>query len=840
MNNYVDLKVNGAKNKQGNTMKTTTKKAVIALAVSTALYGPVVAAQQADDAQAEQQDMERIVTLGSRVNGRTATESASPVDIISGEKLVETGASELGKALQMSAPSFNFSTTTISDGSDIIRPATLRGLGPDQVLVLVNGKRRHQQALVNVQETIGKGSAGYDINAIPISAVARVEILRDGAAAQYGSDAIAGVINITLKSNDGGTLSGELGQTYEGDGENAQLGLNYGFSGDQGFANFTIEYRDRGMTNRASPATLEATGGQLIGDWWDSNGDPVVRLHVGDADSENLYGWFNAGYNLSSTTELYAFGGVSTRDGGSAGFFRGRGHPRTIEAIYPNGFLPQLLTEADDQSIAVGIRGDLPNAWLWDASVVHGMNEFTFNSANSANVSWYYEPDGNGGIYAETPTEAFDGELISEQTTFNLDFNGTVDVGNELLYLATGIEFRTDGYQINPGDPVSWAYGRTNDPSIVIETPSGAGAEAGIQGFPGFSPGQAVDASRDSWGAYVDAEYYVTPEFLMAGALRYEDYEIAGDNISGKLSMRYDIESDFSVRGTLATGFRAPGVQQIYYSQVLTNIVNGTLVQTGTVANDDEVARQFGINQLEEETSESISLGLIKRWDNGLDLTVDLYQINIDDRIVLSEPLQPSIGAEFAEVLADNNLGAAQFFTNSVNTKTNGLDIIASYPTQLADGDLNLTAAMSFMDTSVEQVNSVSSLIPAEQIYNDTQVLRIEEGQPSEKATFSGNWKREDWTVNLALNYFGSVEGQAFSGVRHEWSAKWLADASVGYDITDDLNVMVGVNNMFDTYPDEWGDAGIPFSQAGFKYGWETLPFGINGGYYYARFNYSF
>lgn len=820
-------------------MRKIIKHTSIALAVSTALYGPVAMSQQAESA-ADSEDMERIVTLGSRVNGRTATESASPVDIISGEQLVSTGASELGKALQMSAPSFNFSTTTISDGSDIIRPATLRGLGPDQVLVLVNGKRRHQQALVNVQETIGKGSAGYDINAIPISAVARVEILRDGAAAQYGSDAIAGVINITLKSGDGGSLSAEVGQTYEGDGENNQVGFNIGTSSSSGFVNLTLEYRDRGMTNRASPATLEATGGQLIGDWLDENGDPVVRLHVGDADSENYYAWLNAGYSLNSTTELYAFGGLSTRDGGSAGFFRGRGHPRTIEALYPDGFLPQLKTEADDQSIAIGVRGDLPNAWMWDASVVHGMNEFRFNSANSANVSWYYEPDGNGGIYGETPTEAFDGELIFEQTTFNLDFNGTVDVGNELLYLATGLEYRTDGYTINPGDPVSWAYGRTNDPSIEILTPSGAPAEAGIQGFPGFSPGQAVDAERDSYGVYVDAEYYVTPEFLMAGALRYEDYDIAGDNISGKLSMRYDIDADFSVRGTLATGFRAPGVQQIYYSQVLTNIVNGTLVQTGTVSNDDDVARQFGINELEEETSESVSLGLIKRWDSGFDLTLDFYQINIDDRIVISEPLTASIGSDFADILAANNLGAAQFFTNSVDTKTTGLDIIGSYPTKLWQGDLNLTAAVSLMNTSVERVNSVSSLIPAEEIFNETQVLRIEEGQPNEKATFSGQWQRNDWTVNAALNYFGSVEGQAFTGVRHEWGAKWLMDLSVGYDISRDLSVMVGANNVFDTYPDEWGDAGIPFSQAGFKYGWETLPFGINGGYYYMRFNYSF
>lgn len=715
------------------------KLGYLAISMSAALAIPGTGLAQQADANAESDEsMERIVTLGSRVNGRTATESASPIDIISAEQLVNTGATELGKALQMSAPSFNFSSTTVSDGSDIIRPATLRGLNPDQVLVLVNGKRRHQQALVNVQETIGKGSAGYDINAIPITAVERVEILRDGAAAQYGSDAIAGVINITLKSSDGGSVSAEIGQTYEGDGEVNTVGVNFGTTSKNGYFNGTLEYRDRGMTNRASPA--EAS---LIGDWSSPGGDPVVRLHVGDADSENLYAWFNSGYNFSATTELYAFGGISSRDGGSSGFFRGRGHPRTIEAIYPDGFLPKLETEADDQSLAVGVRGDLPNAWLWDASVVYGKNEFGFNSSNSANTSWYYEPHPDGGIYGETPTEAFDGELVFEQTTFNLDFNGTVDIANELLYLAVGLEMRRDGYQINPGDPVSWSYGRANDPSVEILTPSGDAAEAGIQGFPGFSPSQAVDADRDSYGAYVDAEYYVTPDFLLAGALRYEDYDIAGDNISGKLSARYDIDSDFSVRGTVSTGFRAPGVQQIYYSQVLTNIVDGTLVETGTIANDDEVARQFGIRELKEETSESISLGLIKRFNNGFDLTMDFYQINIDDRIVLSESLTADVGAEFGQILEDNNLGAAQFFTNSVDTKTTGLDVIASYPTEFMDGNLNLTAAMSFMNTDVEQVNSVSSLIPGEQIFNDTQVLRLEEGQPSEKATLSGDWTRD-------------------------------------------------------------------------------------------------
>ncbi|EKE84490.1 TonB-dependent receptor plug domain-containing protein [Idiomarina xiamenensis] len=811
------------------------------LGLSIGLACSFAQAQQATSNDDEQiKNIERIVTLGSRVNGRTATESAAPVDIISGEQLLATGATELGKALQMTAPSFNFSATTVSDGSDIIRPATLRGLGPDQVLVLVNGKRRHQQALVNVQETIGKGSAGYDINAIPMTAVERVEILREGAAAQYGSDAIAGVINITLKNGDGGLLSAETGQTYEGDGEVVKLGLNIGKSFSRGYINATLEYRDRGMTNRAAPASLEATGGELIGNWLDENGDPVVRLHLGDADSENYYAWFNAGYQLTDATELYSFGGISRRDGKSAGFFRGTGHPRTIEALYPNGFLPQLETTTDDDSIALGIRGDLPNAWLWDASVVYGRNNFGFNSSNSANVSWYYEPDGNGGIYAETPTSAFDGELVFEQTTFNLDFSGTIDIGKELLYVATGIEYRRDGYTINPGDPVSWSYGRTNDPDIVITTPYDTVAEPGIQGFPGFSPEQAVDETRDSYGIYIDAEYYLTTDWLLTGALRYEDYDIAGDNISGKLSTRYDINEQFSLRATASTGFRAPGVQQMYYSQVLTNIVDGTLVQTGTVANNSEIAAQFGIDQLEEETSQSLSVGLVTRFDSGFDLTIDAYQINIDDRIVISEPLTADIGPVFADILAENNLGAVQFFTNSVDTKTRGVDIIGSYPTPFAGGELALTAALSFIDTEVEQINSVSSLIPADAIFNDTQVMRLEKGQPGEKATLSANWDKQQWHVNLAFNYFGEVSGKAFTGIEHTWGSKWITDVSLGYDVTDNFTLMVGANNLFDEYPDKWGDAGIPFSQAGFEYGWETFPFGINGGYYYLRADYRF
>ncbi|EKE69588.1 TonB-dependent receptor plug domain-containing protein [Gallaecimonas xiamenensis] len=798
----------------------------------------------AADNQGAEEDIERILTIGSRFSSRTATETPAPVDLLSANDLLRTGATELGKALQSLAPSFNFSSTTVSDGSDIIRPATLRGLGPDQVLVLVNGKRRHQQALVNVQETIGKGSAGYDINAIPMSAVARIEILRDGAAAQYGSDAIAGVINIVLKEGTDRTEVGlEAGQTYEGDGETLVASVNHGIDlGGKGFLNLTAEYRDRGDTNRASKATLESTGGQLIGDWWDENGQPVTRLRIGDADSENKYLWANGEYRLGQELDLYAFGGYSKREGESFGFYRGVGHPRVIPALYPQGFLPQLNTEVEDASLGLGIKGAMGLDWTWDASVVTGQSEFRFYSANSANVSWYYEPAPGGGIYADTPTTAFDGELIFNQTTFNLDLAGSVDIGaSNPLLLALGLELRRDGYEINKGDLWSYAYGRTDDASIdIINTDVGGLTDPGIQGFPGFKPSTEVDENRDSYSLYLDSQYDLSDDWLVAAALRYEDYDIAGDNLSYKLSSRYALSDKLSIRGTLSTGFRAPGVQQIYYSQVLTNLVNGTLVETGTIANSSPLAREFGISDLKKETSTDISLGLVASPMDGLNITVDAYQIKIDDRIVLSEAISGG-NATIDQLLADNRLGAAQFFTNAIDTTTKGVDLVAAYTLDLAGGDRwGLNLAFSWVDTEVDAVHSSSSLIPADMLYSDTQRLRIEEGQPGETATLSSNYSTGDWDFNLAFHYYGEVSGSAFTGMKKTWSSQWLTDLYVRYHFTDSLALTVGANNLFDQYPDDWGAEGDIFAQAGFQYGWETLPFGINGGYYYGRLNWTF
>lgn len=790
-----------------------------------------------------EQLLELEVNVGTRIEGRTRVDTLAPVDLISAEDLRVTGQAELGKALQEIAPSFNFNNTTISDGTDIIRPATLRGLGPDQTLVLINGKRRHQQALVHVQETVGKGSAGYDINTIPIAAIERVEILRDGAAAQYGSDAIAGVINIVLKKQtDTVVFQAEARQTYEGDGDNIALSINSGFGDEELWFNFTIEQRNRDAVNRAGLAELNSTGGNFIGNWRGANGEAVQRLKIGEAQSDNFSFWFNSGAQLTENLEAYAFGGISQREGQSYGFFRGPGSERVIPEIYPNGFLPQLLTTVDDNAITSGLRGDVNQDWEFDLSYSWGSSSFNFASQNSANISWYYEPDGQGGIIGETPTSADGGTLKYRQTVLNGDLRGTVNTSflPNPLSVALGAEYRNESYQIIRGDPWSYRYGRHDDPSIdIVNTDNGGAAPPGMQGFPGFTPGTEVDDDRHSKALYIDLETQLSEQTSLAAAMRWENYEFAGSNITGKLSFRRQINEKFAVRSTLSTGFRAPGVQQIYYAQVQTTLVEGDLRETGTFNNTSDVASDFGIPSLEEETSRQFSIGLVTQNIDNFFFTADLYRININDRIVLSDPIT-GFSPRIQSILDQNRLGAAQFFTNAMDTQTSGLDIVAAYSKEMDSALLNLQAALSFVDTDVEGLNSSSDIVDSSQLINDVQIQRIEEGQPGERATLSASWVQDNWKTNLAFHYFGEVSGSAFTDISHTWSGKWLTDISFDYALNDTITLSIGGNNIFDVLPDEWGTAGQPLSEAGFTYGWETLPFGISGGYYYARVRASF
>ena len=804
------------------------KRTLLASAILLLVAGPGLAQTQAaaDEQLAKEQ---QVVVLGSRTVAKTALDTSAPVGLIGLKDMQTAGPLELGKLLQTLDPSFNFSSTFVSDGTDSIRPATLRSLGPDQVLVLINGKRRHQQALVNVQQTVGRGSAGTDINAIPLAAIQRIEVLRDGAAAQYGSDAIAGVINIVLKTQTNETsLSGTVGTTSEGDGDLYSGSANTGFAlgQDGGFLNLTVEARKRGETNRAGPDSLRVN-------------PPRVTQHLGDSNTRDTYFWWNGAIPIDKSSEFYAFGGLSKRKSDSFGFFRSAGDDRTVQAVYPNGFLPAIHTDIKDASFAFGYRRDLPNDWKADISINHGASELAFHESDSLNTSYWYEPKPGGGIYAESPRQADTGTLKFDQTTINADIKGPVKFGDSSIFVATGFEYRRDNYQIVAGDPVSYQYGRTNNPAIAITTPSGATAAAGIQGFPGYTPATAVDSGRHNIALFLDAEHKPLDNLTLAGAVRFEKYSDFGNTTTGKLSARYDPTKTVGFRGSVSSGFRAPSVQQRFYSSVSTNLNNGVLTETLTAREGSSVTQAFGIAPLKEETSTSGSVGMVLRPAKNMSLTVDAYQIKIKDRIVFSSEIAPEAGGgPITNILRPLGVGQAQFFTNAVDTRTRGLDIVAEHTTRFAASSLVLSGQLGFNKTEVSKRHSTSTVLTGEQLFDQAQVTLIERGQPRKHHVVAADYTAGPWNVNTRANYYGEVQAQSFSPL-HTWDAKWLVDASVRYGFTKRTFLSVGVNNMFNELPSEWTNGG-DFPKLGFTRCWETCPIGVNGRSMYVRVDTAF
>jgi len=634
---------------------------------------------------ADEQERDVIVTIGTRVQGRTSLQTAVPVDVIGIREMASTGATETGRIIQTLAPSFNFSSSSISDGTDSLRPATLRGLGPDQTLVLINGKRRHTAALIHVNTSVGRGTAGTDINAIPPSAIRGIEVLRDGAAAIYGSDAIAGVINLQLRNADsGGQASASYGVTYEGDGATFVADINQGFAiGDDGFLNLTYEYRNREATNRAGlsaarqyPYTNEAaclaTGGPAC--MLDPREATFDRqnFRIGDSDSTQHVIFANAGLALSDNAEGYAFASWSHRENESGGFYRrANQYDRTIIELYPDGFLPLIRPTSEDRSIVAGIDWTL-GEWLVDTSINFGSNEFNFEIANSANAS----------LGASSPTVADAGTLRLSQWVANVDASRELDWRGRPMVFAAGAEWRRETYEIEAGEPASYADGgalNTNCPGCDV-TPTAYGS--GFQVFRGFSPSQEVDESRDSYSAYVEVESDVTDQLTLSGAARFESFSDFGETFNGKFAARFDLVEDrLALRGAVSTGFRAPSMQQRFFNSVSTQFVTdpgtgATVAQErGTFRNDSPVALALGIPALKEETSLSYSAGFVATPTDDFTITVDFYQVEINDRIVITRSFDDSI-PQITAALNSVGATAAQFFTNAVDTRTTGVDIV--------------------------------------------------------------------------------------------------------------------------------------------------------------------
>ena len=627
------------------------------------------------------QALQEVQIVGSRNAKRTVLNSAVPIDIINiKEVTTQSGKIEINELLQYLAPSFNANKQSGSDGADHVDPATLRGMGPDQTLVLINGKRRHQSSLVNLFGTRGRGNTGTDLNAIPASAIKRIEILRDGAAAQYGSDAIAGVINIVLNDNvnefngsittgiykndaEGDFLPGtpntpgyELDQNGNGnsygkdhkyDGFSLKAGANYGVTlgKNGGFVNFTGEYLSKDKTLRPG---------------FD------FRKGFGEAEIKSYNLMANLQIPLSKSINFYAFGGRNDRNTDAYAFTRNDGE-RVVESIYPGGYTPRITSKIIDNSVAFGFKADA-GGWKIDLSNAFGQNAFDYTIKGTINAS----------LEAASPTQFDAGGFSLEQNTTNLDFSRNFKSVLNGLNFAFGGEYRVEKYEITAGEVGSYATYDTNgvpitDPltqSAPIDPISGNPRPGGSQGFPGFSPANEVNEDRNSVAAYVDAELDVSDEFLLGTALRYENYSDFGNTLNLKMAYKYKLCDHVSLRGSFSTGFRAPSLAQIYFNTSFTNFNAGGATEVLLAANGSAVTEGFGIDKLKEEKSRNGSVGLTGKFGK-FTATVDGYLINVSDRIVLT--------GYFDATALNLNVDSAQFFVNGVSTVTKGVDIVMSW-----------------------------------------------------------------------------------------------------------------------------------------------------------------
>lgn len=897
---------------------TSTLRATLLAGLATSLLATPVLAQDAPGAAPVETaaaddtalDSETIIVTGTRRSDRTVSDSTVPIDVIGAEAIQNTGYTETARVLNQLVPSFNFPQPSITDGTDVIRPATLRGLGPDQTLVLVNGKRRHTTALLNINGSVGRGSAAVDINLIPSAALERVEVLRDGAAAQYGSDAIAGVINFQLRrAREGGRISVTYGQ-YESDvegirevtgvqtsapgvpviapdgtlalvntgkdrsvsdGKTLTVTGNVGLPfGAEGFINVTGEYQDRDPTNRTGydPRRQFLSTGAFSPSEFSFN---RLSHRYGDAKTEDYKAFVNFGTPLADDLELYAFASYGHREGESGGFYRLSNDARNILSVYPNGFLPLINSELDDYSFTGGVKGIIGNGFNVDLSMAYAKNEFDFLITNTLNAS----------LGPSSRTEFDAGGLRYGQFTANLDVNRDFEIGGfKAFNLAAGLEYRNEDYTIRAGEPDSYRAGPAlvgaNNPTSPASG-FAAGAAPGAQVFPGFQPvigGQQVTGrkrERHNFSAYIEADADISDRFTVQAAGRFEDYSDFGSDWNGKVSARFEPVDGYAVRGAVSTGFRAPSLQQQFFAAAATNNVNGTLVDAVTLPVNNPVAQALGSRPLQAETSVSYSAGVVINPVPALSLTVDYYHIEIDDRIVVTENLTAtrdalgnpsgaatSSGFQIAQIL--NNAGfrtisAARFFINGIDTRTQGVDAVATYRIDLGGaGKMRASAGFNYNKTRITGRSATPgalSQVPGVTLFGRQESLRIEQGQPRTKVNLGLDYDYEFLGVTLRGNRFGKVidgGSEPFNDV--VLGAKWVVDLEARINPGKGLEFAVGANNLLDEYPDliPTGQGTDPITGATRNYAATRYvapfsnfsPFGFNGRFLYARASFSF
>ena len=830
----------------------------------------VAAAPQEDDSSVDD-----IVVVGSRGRPRTDVERPVPVDVVGAEELLSTGQTDLGQQLQFTSPSFNSTKFGINGATNFADPASLRGLSPDQVLLLINGHRRHQFSGLNLNVSPGLGTVVSDLNSVPSAAVERIEVLRDGAAAQYGSDAIAGIVNIQLRRGFGETnVSNTLGVNGEGDGFTRKIALNQGLplGSDGGFFNYTLEYFATDPTNRsdpytgilypATPATYGVTGPTAAFPYTTANPrvdrgvyptTPFVIGTYGSNENETKQAFINSELPLSGGGTLYAFGGYSRKDVIAAGFFRA---PATFAnsnlSIYPDGYIPVLPGQAIDYSGVGGIKGEL-GGWDLDLSYSFGHNHLDQWANNTTNAS----------LGAASPRDFYVGRTAFEQQI--VDFTASRDFGPvaflQNLNVAVGAQWREDRFEVSRGSPESYAVG----PLAIT------GKSPGSNGRPGYAPADEIDITRTNVGAFIDIEADVSDALLIATALRYEEYSDFGGSLAGKLAARYKFNDELAVRGSYNRGFRAPSLAQIGNRVTTSTVQNNLILQTQQISSDNPRLATLGIEDPIAETSDSFSIGLTGDYPDVLggqvSFTLDAFAIDIKNRIAINDGLLtasfPAVAALFPGVRE------IRFFTNQIDTETRGIDAVVTYRTSIGSDDLRITLSGTNASTEVVSQRATppqilvgaSAANQSRRLLGETAIELIEVAQPRVKILLSGNYTHGPWTLGANATHFGAVEANstglnaadgnvvcnAVNRCVQTFEARQLVDLNVTYAFDNGVTLTAGANNVFDVYPDKWnnladGNVGqaASYSDGQTPYTRNAGQFGFNGAYYYLTARASF
>ncbi len=841
----------------------------LALAVGLALGTAPTFAEEATGAEEE---VERIAVVGSRAAPRSVAESPVPIDIIGGDELGRSGSSDMLDQLATAVPSFSARQQPISDAATLIRPVNLRGLPSDSTLILVNGKRRHRASVIAFQGGgVNDGAQGADISVIPSVALKQVEVLRDGAAAQYGSDAIAGVMNFVLKNDsDGGSLSVKAGEYMEGDGASTIVDGNIGLPlSDDGFANFSFQLKNADATSRSvqrpDAQGLIDAGNTSVIDPAQIWGAPEIK------DDITVFG--NIGLDLGGDKEFYLFGNYSERDA-VGGFYYRNPHNRgsvfsldggetllvgdvaqaggaartcavvpanvpnvlataayqamvadpncfSMNQIMPGGYTPAFGGNITDTSLTMGAKGDISTGflanWYFDVSGSVGRNESDFNLKNTLNPS----------LGLATPTDFKTGKYIQLEKTFNFDLVRAFDVGLEDdMNVAMGVEWREESFEIVAGEEASWKAGAYADQGFNI----------GSHGFKGFGPESQGTNVRRNLAAYIDVEAYLSEDFLIGGALRYEDFSSFGDTTNYKLTAQYSVSDEVSLRASHSTGFRAPTVGQASVVNTQTSIVNGDLIQTFLAPPTNPLSAFYGGKELTPEESVSFAAGLVYQ-DGDFFFTADFYSIEVTDRLAQSSQITvlPSDHAALRNLGVKNPelISGVTYFNNDFDTTTSGVDIVANYSMELMGGDTQLSLAYNFNETEVDKFNPATT--------SEGKVRRLEDGMPDHRGTFTVAQSWDDVSMFVRANYFGEYYA-THADDTSDWGSEvadsaMTIDAEVSYFFSDSFTVSAGANNILDQEahklkPGTYGALGAKYYESG--------PFDYNGGYYYVKATYSF